>query len=150
MLTVENNVASFLGGDISRKENGNITMMQAGLIDRIIEALGLNEANFKVTPVTFHTRPDIALVVRQCARYSFCPQHSHKEALKRIGRYLKGTRDKGITMKPKKSLKLDLFADADFAGLWSHKDQMDPTSMKSHSGWLFTIGGSPIAWVSRL
>ena len=97
-----------------------------------------------------HTRPDIAFAVSQCARYSFCPRHSHEEALKRIGRYLKGTRDKGIIMKKSKSLKLDLYVDADFAGQWSYENDMDPTSVKSRSGWLVTIGGSPIAWVSRL
>jgi hypothetical protein len=36
-----------------------------------------------------HTRPDITFAVNCCARYMFCPKHSHKLALKRIGRYLK-------------------------------------------------------------
>jgi hypothetical protein len=27
---------------------------------------------------------------------------------------------------------------------------MDPTSVRSHSGFLFTIGGCPISWVSKL
>ena len=179
-LTVEDNVAGFLGVDISRQDNGDITMTQTGLIERIVEALGLTHGNVKETPAaqgtlpknedgppcngTFnyasvigmllylsgHTRPDIAFAVSQCARYSFCPRHSHEEALKRIGRYLKGTRDKGIIMKKSKSLKLDLYVDADFAGQWSYENDMDPTSVKSRSGWLVTIGGSPIAWVSRL
>jgi hypothetical protein len=35
-----------------------------------------------------HTRPDIAYAVNCCARYMFCPIHSHELALKRIGRYL--------------------------------------------------------------
>ena len=35
-----------------------------------------------------HTRPDIAYAVNCCARYMFCPKHSHELALKHIGRYL--------------------------------------------------------------
>jgi hypothetical protein len=36
-----------------------------------------------------HTHPDIAYAVSCCARYMFCPKHSHELALKRIWRYLK-------------------------------------------------------------
>ena len=35
------------------------------------------------------TRPDILFSVHQCAKYSLYPKQSHKEAVKRIGRYLK-------------------------------------------------------------
>ena len=179
-LNVEDNVAGFLGVDITRNDDNSITMTQTGLIERIIEALGLSDANIKDTPAalgtlpknedgglyngTFnyasvigmslylsgHSRPDIAFAVSHCARYSFCPRRSHEEALKRIGRYLKGTSDKGLILKPQKSLNVDLYVDSDFAGLWNTEDQMDPTSVKSRSGWIFTIGGSPIAWVSKL
>jgi hypothetical protein len=41
-----------------------------------------------------HTRPDISFAVNCCARYMFCPKHSHELALKCIGRrYLKQTPD---------------------------------------------------------
>jgi hypothetical protein len=36
-----------------------------------------------------HTQPNIAYAVNYCARNMFYPKHSHKLALKRIGRYLK-------------------------------------------------------------
>ena len=128
-LNLEDNVAGFLGVDISRTDKGTIEMTQTGLIDRIISTLGLTDANSKESPAalgtlpkdgkgetcngTFnyasvigmllylsgHTRLDIAFAVSQYARYSFCPKKSHEEALKRIGGYLKGTKDKGIIMK---------------------------------------------------
>jgi hypothetical protein len=66
-----------------------------------------------------HSRPDIAFAVHQCARYTFSPTKKHTNALKRIGRYLKGTRDKGIIMRPSHKLDVDCFPDADFAGLIS-------------------------------
>ena len=37
------------------------------------------------------TRPDIAYAVHQCARFSADPKQSHADAVKCIGRYLKGT-----------------------------------------------------------
>ena len=45
-----------------------------------------------------NTRPDIAYTVNCCARYMFCPKHSHEMALKRIRCYLKATRDRGLIL----------------------------------------------------
>ncbi len=46
----------------------------------------------------------------------------HKHALMQIGRYLKATADKGLTMKPsEKLLKIDSFLDADFAEIYGHE-----------------------------
>ena len=42
------------------------------------------------------TRPDIACAVHQCARYCYAPKVSHAQAVKRICRYLLGTKDKGL------------------------------------------------------
>ena len=92
-----------------------------------------------------HSRPDISFAVNQCARYAFNPRRSHEEAMKHIGRYLKGTRTKGIIMKPTNNLQIDCFVDADFAGLWGYEDELDPTSVKSRSGFLFMLGGCPIS-----
>ena len=47
-----------------------------------------------------HSRPDIAFAVHQCARYTFRPTRKHELALIRIGRYLKGTMDKGLILSP--------------------------------------------------
>ena len=97
-----------------------------------------------------HSRPDISFAVNQCSRYTFAPKRSHEEAIKHIGRYLKGTRDKGITLKPTKDLKIDCFVDADFAGLWGYEDDQDPTSVRSRSGFLFIVGGCVISWSTKL
>jgi histone deacetylase 1/2 len=62
-----------------------------------------------------HSRPDIAFAVHQCARYTFKPTRRHELALIRIGRYLKGTLDKGLVMKPCDEPRIDCYPDADFA-----------------------------------
>eukprot|EP00977_Amphora_coffeiformis_P022936 scaffold11946_cov101-Amphora_coffeaeformis.AAC.1 len=44
----------------------------------------------------------------------------HAEAVRRICQYVKGTVDRGITIKPKTSdIALDCYVDADYAGHWT-------------------------------
>jgi hypothetical protein len=66
-----------------------------------------------------NSRPDVAFAVHQCARFTRNPKRSHEQAVKRIVRYLKAARDRGMLLRPMKDLTLDLFADAYFAGLWN-------------------------------
>jgi hypothetical protein len=63
------------------------------------------------------TRPDLAYAVHQCARFSHAPKVEHGKAVKWLGRYLKGTANMGLILKPYGS-SLDLFVDSDFAGNW--------------------------------
>ena len=155
-------------------------MTQTGLIDRIITAMGLDDANPKDTPSIFgtlikddngeecdedfnhtsvlgmiiyiqgHTQPDISFAVNQYARYAFGPRCSHEEAIKYIGRYLKGTGDKVIIMTPSMKLQIDCYVDSDFSDLWNYEESTDPTSVKSRSFFLFTFGGYHISGVSSL
>jgi hypothetical protein len=53
-----------------------------------------------------HTRPDIAFAVGQCARFSSNPKRTHDVALKRIGRYLLQTRDRGLLLNPMDSFEI--------------------------------------------
>jgi len=97
-----------------------------------------------------HSRPDIAFAVHQCARYTFQPTHKHVNALKRIGRYLKGTRDKGIIMRPLSNLQVDCYPDADFAGLYNQEDSQDPHCVRSRTGYVILLAGCPVLWKSKL
>jgi hypothetical protein len=51
---------------------------------------------------------------------------------------------------PSPDLTLDLFVDADFAGLWNAEKPDDPTAVKSRTGYIITIGGTPVIWSSKL
>eukprot|EP00956_Cyclotella_meneghiniana_P013545 scaffold19631_cov45-Cyclotella_meneghiniana.AAC.1 len=97
-----------------------------------------------------HSRPDIAFAVHQCARYTFKPTSRHFAALKRIGRYLKGTADKGLILRPSKHLHVDCFPDADFAGLYNHEDSQDPHCVRSRTGYVILVAGCPVLWKSKL
>ena len=91
------------------------------------------------------TKPDISYAVHQCARFSHSPKQSHEIGVKHIARYLKGTQTKGIIMTPDSTnMRIDMYADADFAGLYTTEDKMDPVSVKSRTGVLLTFGNVPI------
>ena len=110
-------------------------MTQTGLIDTIIETLGLDKNstqhqtpavspplhkhedkekfnekwNYRsligmLTYLARNTRPDIEYTVHQCARFQSDPRKPHGNAIKRIGRYLLGSRTQGINFKPTKDL----------------------------------------------
>ena len=144
---IENELAGFLGVKVNNREDGSIELLQTGLIDRVILALGLEGANAKAIPaehnplgsyvdgeernehfnyasvvgmlmyLTGNSRPELAFSVHQCARFTHNPKASHEKALKRIGQYLIGTRTKGLILCPKVDLNVEMFVDADFAGL---------------------------------
>ena len=97
------------------------------------------------------TRPDISVSVHQCARFSENPRKSHAEAVKRIGRYLLHTRDKGLIIRPNDLWNFDCWVDADFVSNWRKCDaHVDPMTSKSHSGWLVRFAGAPITWASKM
>ena len=97
-----------------------------------------------------HTRPDLAYSVSQVARFMFNPKHSHEIAIKRIGRYLIGTKDKGMIIKPTATIGIDAYPDADFAGLYGYEDNNDPVCVCSRTGYVITVAGCPIFWSSKL
>ena len=179
-LTVESNdISAFLGIQFTRHD-GVIEMKQLGLIDKIMKTTGMEDCNPISTPadpktlgkdvngkpfeeswsyaqvvgmllyVSSNSRPDICFAVHQAARFTHDPKHSHAVAVKRIIRYLKGTRDRGLTFRPHSGFQVDCWVDADFCGLWGSEHPEDPTVAKSRSGYVITVAGCPLMWVSKL
>ncbi len=98
-----------------------------------------------------NSRPDIAFAVNQAARFNHCPRLIHETAIKRIARYLKGTRDRGLIINPQEqNMILELYSDADFAGLWNVEESDDPICVRSRTGYVITLGGVPLIWSSKL
>ena len=179
-LDREDDMAGFLGVAIDTDQYGHKVLTQTGLIDRVLLLLGLEASKAKDTPAAYgaldsdpdgeeridtwnyrsaigmllylasNTRPEITFAVNQCARFAANPTRKHEEAVKRIGRYLKGTRKKGLIMAPTKKVQLDLWVDADFAGLWGHESPDSPMSVYSRTGYVITLGNVPIIWKSKL
>nr|AAL31657.1 Putative Zea mays retrotransposon Opie-2 [Oryza sativa]AAM08711.1 Putative Zea mays retrotransposon Opie-2 [Oryza sativa Japonica Group]AAP51900.1 retrotransposon protein, putative, Ty1-copia subclass [Oryza sativa Japonica Group] len=86
-------------------------------------------------------RPDIQFVVCLCARFQASPRASHRQAVKRIMRYLNHTLEFGIWYSTSSSICLSGYSDADFGGCRIDR--------KSTSGTCHFLGTSLIAWSSR-
>jgi len=102
-----------------------------------------------------HSRPDIQFAVSQCARFIHGTKRSHERALERVGQYLKSTINEGLILKPQTSengydFNIECYVDADFAGLYNVEDVMDPTCVRSRTGYVICICGCPVVWTSKL
>jgi hypothetical protein len=103
-----------------------------------------------LTYLTGSVRPDIAMAVHQCARFSINPKRSHEQAVMRIGRYLLSSKDRGIVYKPDSSLGLETYVDADFAGAWDPENAGDADTVYSRTGFVIRYAGCPVLWQSKL
>ena len=74
----------------------------------------------------------------------FCPKHSHELALKRIGRYLKGTATRRMVINPTRELNIDAYPDANFSGMYLHENHTDPACAKSRTGFVIVFVGVPV------
>jgi len=96
------------------------------------------------------TRSDIAYAVHQCARFSADPKIEHSKAVRWLGRYLLGTRDKGMVFVPDIKQGLEVFVDADFCGTWDPNDTASKDTARSRYGYIVRLFGCPILWKSAL
>jgi hypothetical protein len=173
-------LAAYLGVELVHHPDRSIELKQPHLTATIIEALGLSDAHPKDTPASVtlgrcldspphddsdfnyrsvvgmmmflggNSRLDCSFAIHQSARFSADPRTPHGESVKRIGRYLLGTKDKGFILKPNGKMNLDCYVDSDYAGLWGTEDPQDPTSVRSRAGYLLILGGVPVTWMSKL
>lgn len=178
-LKKEGDFTEFLGIKFERHDR-EVRLTQTGLIDKVIAATGLQNANSSPLParttalgldpdgepmdeawgyssiigmllyLSTNTRPDITFAVSQVARFSANPKKSHATAVKKIVRYLLGTRDVGMVMRPDGTFRVDLFVDADFLGLFRADPDSEPTSVRSRSGVALYIGNVLTTWQSKL
>jgi Reverse transcriptase (RNA-dependent DNA polymerase) len=162
------------------QSNDGFYMSQTGLIDKVLRTVGMTDSKVKRTSasctplgtdahgaifrddydyarvvgmllyLSSNSRPDIQFAVHQCARFTHNPKQSHGDAVKRICCYLQGTKNRGLIFQPTKTMTLDCYSDADFAGLWNYEDDQDPVCVKSRTGYVLTLAGCPLTWVSKL
>lgn len=99
-----------------------------------------------LTYICYATRPDLTHVVNMLARHASNPSDEHVQGIKRVLRYLNGTRDLLLTYdKPSQSEKhpshtisIQMFSDADWAG--------DPDTRLSVSGTIIKLNNNTITW----
>jgi hypothetical protein len=161
-------------------KKGTITLTQRDLIKKVITPTGLDECKPNWTPASTlalrmdpdgppmqetwsypsiigmllylatNTRPDTSFAVSQVARFNHNPKQSHAQAIKIIVRYLHRTLEMGKLVKPTRTLALDCYVDADFAGRFRCDPDSEPSSVKSRTEYIITLGGAPLIWKSQL
>jgi len=89
-----------------------------------------------------HTWPDLAYAVGYLSRFMETPHEEHLVAVKRVLRYVAGTRHQCLyyTRREEGRARLRGFSDADMAG--------DIDTRKSTTGIIFFLGGNIITWQS--
>ncbi|KAF1324633.1 Integrase catalytic core protein, partial [Globisporangium splendens] len=115
-------------------------------VGNVSAKFGYKEAIGALMYLVTCTRPDLAYAVGQLSRFVENPSEQHVGGVKKILRYLIGTKRKGITYRDDKKIDLGIhvqgYADSDWAG--------DLESRKSTTGYIFTLSGGAISWASRL
>ena len=79
------------------------------------------------------TRPDIGFVVGVLGRFMINPRLIHYQAVKKVFRYLQGTKDHILTYRRTNFLDVISHSDADFKGCVDDK--------KSTTGYIFVMAG---------
>jgi hypothetical protein len=110
---------------------------------------GYAHFNGRLLYLAMNTRPDIAFAVTRFTQYTIKPNSQCWAALKRLIRYLKGTRTKGIIYGAQPNPRttnddkyhIKGYTDSDWAG--------DTSTCKLISGYLFLGARALIAWGSH-
>ncbi|KAH9058723.1 hypothetical protein Ae201684P_006064 [Aphanomyces euteiches] len=87
------------------------------------------------------TRPDIEFATGLLSRFINNPNEHHERALKRILRYLQGTKHYGLEVKPNGSNEMHIYTDADWAG--------DKPNRRSTTGCTVEVYGAQAHWFSK-
>lgn len=161
------NLNTFLGIKISR-ENGKMFFSQQVYLEKLLNRFSMNECKSSTTPMetkfisessndlfdkpyreligclmylTQTTRPDLSFSVNFFSRFQSNPKEEHWSGLKRILRYIQGTKDFGLLfVKGNVEEPLIAFADAD----WGNSEDR-----KSTSGYLFNLFGNTVCWQTK-
>uniref|UniRef100_A0AAV1TK37 Reverse transcriptase Ty1/copia-type domain-containing protein n=1 Tax=Peronospora matthiolae TaxID=2874970 RepID=A0AAV1TK37_9STRA len=170
-MTDSRKCAFVLGIELVDNDNGSVTMCQRRYVEDVLKRFGMSDCKAVTSPTDISsrlipstaatkidapfreavgalmhlmtaTRPDIAFAVSYVSRFMENPQVEHWMAVKRILRYLQGTKSHGICFKPDDKIDFCGYSDADWAG--DHADR------KSTSGYAFILMGAPVSWGSKM
>jgi hypothetical protein len=87
------------------------------------------------------TRPDISYAVQQICLFMHNPMEAHMHALRRILRYIQGTKHFGLHLYPSSLTSLISYTDDDWGGC--------PDTRRSTSGYCVFLGDNLLSWSSK-
>lgn len=160
----------YLGIDIQRSQSGAFNISQSRYIDKVVEEARLTDAKESKYPLdpgyhkldggdllpsneeyrkligmllylSINTRPDIAASVAILSQKTSKPTTTDLNEVKRVIRYIKGTKSMKLCLKGTSDCILSAYSDADWA-----EDRVD---RKSNSGYIVNFMGSVVAWSCR-
>lgn len=160
----------FLGIEVSRTSQGGLLLSQAKYINDLLMKANMADCKPLPTPMVSNlklsntvgsafenpslyrsivgslqyvtiTRPELAFPVNKVCQFMQCPLDTHWKAVKRILRYLSGTKSLGLHLQKPSSLQLTGYSDSDWGS--------DPDDRKSTAGFCVYLGQNLISWSSK-
>ncbi|TYJ96769.1 putative mitochondrial protein [Cucumis melo var. makuwa] len=101
----------------------------------------MTSAQYKELGRYTHTRPDIAYIVNHLSQFLYCPTDIHWQVVKRVLRYLSGTRSFGFLFQPSNDLSITAYSDADWAA--------NIDDRKSVVAYCVFLGANLVSWSSK-
>ncbi|GJV53952.1 ribonuclease H-like domain, reverse transcriptase, RNA-dependent DNA polymerase [Tanacetum coccineum] len=159
-------LAYYLGIEVTQTE-GDISIKQTAYANKILKEAGMIDCNETLIPMDpgtrltkitektmvnsteyrsligclrylLHTRPDLSYSVGLLSRFMQEPREQHMKAIRQVLRYVKGTKDYGITYKHNGGNKIHGFSDSSYG--------VNTQEGKGTTGIIFYYGESPISW----
>ncbi|GJT65997.1 ribonuclease H-like domain, reverse transcriptase, RNA-dependent DNA polymerase [Tanacetum coccineum] len=162
-------LAYYLGIEVTQS-GGDISIKQSAYARKILKEAGMLESNETIIPMDpgtrltktaegtmvnsteyrsligclrylLHTRPDLSYSVGLLSRFMQEPKEQHMKAIKKVLRYVKGTKDYGITYKHNGGNKIYGYSDNSYG--------VNTQEGKGTTGIIFYYGESPISWSTQ-
>ncbi|GJT47683.1 ribonuclease H-like domain, reverse transcriptase, RNA-dependent DNA polymerase [Tanacetum coccineum] len=162
-------LAYYLGIEVTQT-NGDISIKQSAYASKILKEAGMLDCNETLIPMDLgtrltkinegtmvnstkyrsligclryllHTRPDLSYSVGLLSRFMQEPREQHMKAIRQVLRYVKGTKDYGITYKHNEGNKIHGFSDSSYG--------VNTQEGKGTTGIIFYYGESPISWSTQ-
>nr|GEU74773.1 ribonuclease H-like domain, reverse transcriptase, RNA-dependent DNA polymerase [Tanacetum cinerariifolium] len=162
-------LAYYLGIEVTQTD-GDISVKQTAYANKILKEAGMLDCNgtlipmdpgTRLTKVTegtmvnsteyssligclrylLHTRPDLSYYVGLLSRFMQEPREQHMKAIRQVLRYIKGTKDYGITYKHNGGNKIYGFSDSSY--------EVNTQEGKGTNGIIFYNGESTISWSTQ-
>lgn len=170
-------LSKILGNHFIQTKSGSPLLHQPNHISTALEELGLTESKPISTPLTpnikfkpasdedhqkilnlninfctstgflnyiaSRTRPDLSYSVSCLSRFNNKPGLSHWNEAKHVWRYVNATKDLALKLHSSSfAFDIECYSDSDGGN--------DPTTRRSHSGYLLLLYGCPVSWHSKL
>ncbi|GKB42972.1 ribonuclease H-like domain, reverse transcriptase, RNA-dependent DNA polymerase [Tanacetum coccineum] len=162
-------LAYYLGIEVTQTE-GDISIRQSAYAIKILKEAGMIDFNETLIPMDpgtrltkitegtmvnstkyrsligclrylLHTRPDLSYSVGLLSRFMQEPREQHMKAIRQVLRYVKGTKDYGITYKHNGGNKIHGYSDSSYG--------VNTQEGKGTTGIIFYYGESPISWSTQ-